>query len=716
MKLSTIFIALSCTFSMHVNAFDLSLHNNSSRDNLTPYIDNSPDSSLGFLKVNEVRHFNNKTPFVVDSLSEGDIVPVSLWDPVNQEHINCGEIELKGSKSLFIENKEGYIVCKSDLKKEKTPNFTEISLLDFENNTPYFSLNDSQYVKGFHSARALRLSSLNDTLKIDSAKRVANNSLSFWFKPEKNELNNNETRILMTGPGFSLLVNEKGEIGISRQVTTHEEWGHVWYFEPVNKFFELALSEKWHQIGLTFDRHNVTLFIDGKFISKFRSPYVIDCKTDEFIYLGKQSLRMEDGTEKAYLPAKGAIDNLHIFQGKLSHEQMHVLFLGDLKKKYSPLAISRSLPSNGMKNIPFENVTLKWFPHKVINRVTNNTSYKIQISEDANFNDLIDEQVTTDTFYKPESLEPNTRYYWRVVINNEKQSSKSIVWSFKTARLKHKPDRLTVMEFNTLGKSASGTEVAPVHGSEYAAEIIRNNNADIISFQEGNNMCKTVAELLDYNFIKVPDSNRKYDPCLLSRYPIVGESYPAQGKNNNRISAHIELPDKEIIEFSILHPSSTNTGEKLVWDNTKTDDECIEAERSSRIDDLQLVMNILDSQSDIQNMFIAADLNSVSVLDFTEETRSIHNGRGAMEWPVTSMLRDYGWIDSYRKTHPDPLKDQGITFSHRHPFAAQGRIDYVFSRGEKFIPISSKVIFSHPAMWITDHNVLSTTYKVNKQN
>ena len=93
----------------------------------------------------------------------------------------------------------------------------------------------------------------------------------------------------------------------------------------------------------------------------------------------------------------------------------------------------------------------------------------------------------------------------------------------------------------------------------------------------------------------------------------------------------------------------------------------------------------------------------------------IHNNLGEVEWPVTSMLRDVGFIDSYRTVHPDPLKDVGDTWSYLYPADPQGRIDFIFSRGDKFLPISSKVHFHHPAMWISDHNMLVTKYKINRK-
>ena len=79
---------------------------------------------------------------------------------------------------------------------------------------------------------------------------------------------------------------------------------------------------------------------------------------------------------------------------------------------------------------------------------------------------------------------------------------------------------------------------------------------------------------------------------------------------------------------------------------------------------------------------------------------------------MTSILRDNGFIDSFRAVHPDPMKDIGDTWSDRYRSVPQGRIDHIYSRGDKFIPISSEVIYTHPSIWISDHNAVVTTYKI----
>jgi hypothetical protein len=44
------------------------------------------------------------------------------------------------------------------------------------------------------------------------------------------------------------------------------------------------------------------------------------------------------------------------------------------------------------------------------------------------------------------------------------------------------------------------------------------------------------------------------------------------------------------------------------------------------------------------------------------------HGDWVVPWPVTKMLADAGFKDSYRVVHPNVLQDPGITWSTTHKF------------------------------------------------
>ncbi len=85
-------------------------------------------------------------------------------------------------------------------------------------------------------------------------------------------------------------------------------------------------------------------------------------------------------------------------------------------------------PQNYSKNI-VTSATLKW------KHVSRSEEYRLQISTDKYFNNLIYEKMINKNYIELEKgiLKPNTVYYWRVLSKNEFGESKwSRVWRFKT--------------------------------------------------------------------------------------------------------------------------------------------------------------------------------------------------------------------------------------------------------------------------------------------
>ena len=118
MKSKLLLIGMSCVITNSANAFDISLLNDTTRADLTPYIAGGPDSSDGFLNLNETRHFTNETPFIRDRVKEGDKVSLSVWDPENQQQIMCGKVRFKGRKQFRVIDNDGALVCQQAKKTE----------------------------------------------------------------------------------------------------------------------------------------------------------------------------------------------------------------------------------------------------------------------------------------------------------------------------------------------------------------------------------------------------------------------------------------------------------------------------------------------------------------------------------------------------------------------------------------------------------------------
>jgi endonuclease/exonuclease/phosphatase family metal-dependent hydrolase len=107
-------------------------------------------------------------------------------------------------------------------------------------------------------------------------------------------------------------------------------------------------------------------------------------------------------------------------------------------------------------------------------------------------------------------------------------------------------------------------------------------------------------------------------------------------------------------------------------------------------------------------IIVMGDFNEPSCLDWTESTAHLadHNGL-VYKWDTTELLKQSGFIDSFRAIYPDPVTHPGFTW----PAAAQGtdqaapkatdwikladerdRIDYVFFKGHQLEAVDAWLV------------------------
>lgn len=128
-------------------------------------------------------------------------------------------------------------------------------------------------------------------------------------------------------------------------------------------------------------------------------------------------------------------------------------------------------------------------------------------------------------------------------------------------------------------------------------------------------------------------------------------------------------------------------------------------------------------------VILAGDFNSPSPLDWVQENATSHGGIEKFEWPAIALSTAAGLIDSFRKIHPDPVVEPGITWSSIHKEAEpQDRIDYIFHKGKSLRPTASAVFSTKIQVtiggwgcdiapvanntWPSDHHAVVTTYQI----
>jgi len=211
---------------------------------------------------------------------------------------------------------------------------------------------------------------------------------------------------------------------------------------------------------------------------------------------------------------------------------------------------------------------------------------------------------------------------------------------------------LRVMTFNVF---MQGSQV--YGGLPKIAKHIKSINPDIVGLQEINNQ-KTdeILQFLGPEWYRCSDPGNRYpylDVTLITRHPFVSLD-KIDGFSN--IGCRLSLGGASVVDVWNHHLLYTNYGPYTAC-FTASDDV------SSRLHSLESYspFNNLDSRAESARKFIEydskildanltvllGDFNVPSHLDWTSSTKNLHCGV-EFEWPVSKMLEQYGYLDSFR--------------------------------------------------------------------
>jgi len=123
--------------------------------------------------------------------------------------------------------------------------------------------------------------------------------------------------------------------------------------------------------------------------------------------------------------------------------------------------------------------------------------------------------------------------------------------------------------------------------------------------------------------------------------------------------------------------------------------------------------------------FVMGDFNTPSHADWT--AAAVASGRVALavDWPVSKIMVEGGFADSYRTVHPDPVAAPGLTWTSGTPppnvrdIETIDRIDMIWSAGPAK-PVRSDVVGEQSGpdvgigleVWPADHRAVASTFDV----
>ena len=145
-------------------------------------------------------------------------------------------------------------------------------------------------------------------------------------------------------------------------------------------------------------------------------------------------------------------------------------------------------------------------------------------------------------------------------------------------------------------------------------------------------------------------------------------------------------------------------------------DSLIANEGPTRLKEITAIMKALDSLEKKLKMpvVMGGDFNSPSHLDWVESTQEFHYGK-VVQWPVSKLMLEQGYTDSFREANSDPTQTLEGTWGYLSPRdIISDRIDFVYYKGQNLKTLSSKIVMEDPegGFFNSDHRAVLTRFEL----
>lgn len=269
---------------------------------------------------------------------------------------------------------------------------------------------------------------------------------------------------------------------------------------------------------------------------------------------------------------------------------------------------------------------------------------------------------------------------------------------------------LTIFSWNIFrgGDGAMDYDKDPVDKARRQTSItdaIKHSNPDIVAMVETYGSGEAFQQRLGYHF-----HPRGTNVSIYSRWPILQDI--SVYNPTNCVGALIEGPNHQKIAFYTIWLHYFDD----VWTDPKSRDgrsveDLIAKDDPRRMTQVHAILDGINKKmkelGDIP-LVLGGDFNTNSHLDYTEAAKSQYGM--VIQWPVTKVIADYGFHDSYRTCNPKVDRKKDRTWSPWYPEQIQDRIDYIFWRGDALRPRWSKMLDQWKKHWPSDHSAVVTRF------
>jgi endonuclease/exonuclease/phosphatase family metal-dependent hydrolase len=281
---------------------------------------------------------------------------------------------------------------------------------------------------------------------------------------------------------------------------------------------------------------------------------------------------------------------------------------------------------------------------------------------------------------------------------------------------------LKVMSFNIWygGEQVSFAKVV---------EAIEAADADIVGVQETDgNLARLAAETgLPYYDIRRNIISRYpiFDPALGERQAEGPGPYSMPSLDVGAVHTLVMVAPGKVVAVANTHLTSDPYGPDVIKDGGDLA-AALEVEQSTRLPEAQLLADGLGPViASGMPMFLTGDFNTPSHLDWTEAVVGKRDYvQFVVDWPVSTLLADIGFSDSFRAANPDPVKSPGLTWSPgspapiNRPSESLDRIDWVLAANATVTASTVVGETGGPdvgvgvAPWPSDHRAVLSTFEV----
>lgn len=263
-----------------------------------------------------------------------------------------------------------------------------------------------------------------------------------------------------------------------------------------------------------------------------------------------------------------------------------------------------------------------------------------------------------------------------------------------------KIESLNLMAWNIWhGGRRHGREIGP----KQVIDFIKDTKTDIVMMQETYGSGALIADALGYYFYLASTNI-----SVISKYPIL-DTKPIYDAFRCGVT-QIQLSETQKINLASLWIHYLPAWRRDTRAEDATAEKLIAGEGKTRHKEILEITSLIDAEiknADEIPLIIGGDFNSPSHKDWIAQTKDWHNGL-AVQWPVSKVMQDKGFSDSFREINPDLNYKEPTMTAERLTY----RIDYIYYKGKDLKAVSSNMHNRYKGVWPSDHPAVTTTIQL----